>query len=160
MTISSVLRTVRKMGRRGTASWVALYARLSLGSAFLSAVASRFGLWHGTVTLRYFGDFIAYTAQVNSFLPSRSIPTVAWTATCAETLLGVLLVGGWWLRWTSLFAAVLLVLFGGAMGISLGIKSPLDYSVFSASSAAALLAVYAHRTTPSSYGNTSEKTSC
>jgi hypothetical protein len=39
-------------------------------------------------------------------------------------------------------AATLLFLFGTAMAISFGIKSPLDYSVFSASAAAVLLAVY------------------
>jgi hypothetical protein len=35
---------------------------------------------------------------------------------------------------------LLLALFGTAMAISFGIKSPLDYSVFSASAAALLLA--------------------
>jgi len=33
-------------------------------------------------------------------------------------------------------------LFGTAMAISFGIKSPLDYSVFSASAAALLVAIY------------------
>jgi putative oxidoreductase len=36
----------------------------------------------------------------------------------------------------------LLVLFGTAMAISFGIKAPLDYSVFSASACAVLLALY------------------
>jgi hypothetical protein len=40
---------------------------------------------------------------------------------------------------------VLLAIFGTAMAISFGIKSPMDYSVFSASAAAALLAVCARR---------------
>lgn len=38
-------------------------------------------------------------------------------------------------------SAALLALFGTAMAISFGIKSPLDYSVFSASAAALLLAL-------------------
>jgi uncharacterized membrane protein YphA (DoxX/SURF4 family) len=71
------------------------------------------------------------------------IPFLAWAATVAETSLGILLIVGLWPRWVSLASAVLLALFGVAMAISFGLKSPLDYSVFSASSAAALLAVRA-----------------
>lgn len=39
------------------------------------------------------------------------------------------------------FLLVLLAAFGAAMAISFGLKSPLDYSVFSASGAALLLAL-------------------
>jgi putative oxidoreductase len=42
-------------------------------------------------------------------------------------------------------SALLLVLFGIAMGISFGIKSPMDYSVFSASAGAVLLGLYGDR---------------
>jgi putative oxidoreductase len=48
---------------------------------------------------------------------------------------------GLWPRWTALASALLLILFGTAMAISFGAKSPLDYSVFSASTAAVLLAL-------------------
>jgi len=122
-----------------------LYARLALGAAFLSAVAARFGLWHGTFRMKYFLGFISYTAQVTSFMPAASIPYLAWAATVAETTLGVLLVAGLWPQWVSLGAAVLLATFGTAMAISFGLKSPLDYSVFSASGAAILLALQAPR---------------
>jgi len=37
---------------------------------------------------------------------------------------------GIWLRWAALGSSILLLLFGTAMAISFGIKSPLDYSVF------------------------------
>lgn len=117
-----------------------LYARTALGDAFLSAVASRFGLWDRTLDLRHFARFIEYTAEVNSFLPRTLIPLVAILATICETSLGILLIVGLWPRWVSLGSAVLLAMFGTAMAISFGIKSPLDYSVFSASAAAALLA--------------------
>jgi hypothetical protein len=69
------------------------------------------------------------------------IPAIAWTATIAETSLGILLIAGIWRRWTFLASAVLLALFGTAMAISFGLKSPLDYSVFSASGAATVLAL-------------------
>jgi len=47
-----------------------------------------------------------------------------------------------WPRGVALGIAVLLALFGITMAISFGIKSPLDYSVFSASAAAQLLALH------------------
>jgi len=52
---------------------------------------------------------------------------------------------GIWRVWVALGSAVLLILFGTAMAVSFGIKSPLDYSVFSASSAALLVAAYESR---------------
>lgn len=122
-----------------------LYARTALGAAFLSAVAGRFGLWHMTFDFKYFADFLEYAAEVNSFLPSAVIPLIGWIATVAETTLGVLLVLGLWPRWVSLGSAILLAMFGTAMAISFGLKSPMDYSVFSASGAAALLALHAAR---------------
>jgi uncharacterized membrane protein YphA (DoxX/SURF4 family) len=121
---------------------VRAYARIALGAAFLSAVAGRFGLWDRKIDMKYFFvDFFKYTAEVNSFLPAAMIPAIAWTATIAETSLGILLIAGIWRRWTFLASAVLLALFGTAMAISFGLKSPLDYSVFSASGAATVLAL-------------------
>ncbi|MFZ0882251.1 MAG: DoxX family protein [Candidatus Acidiferrales bacterium] len=120
-----------------------LYARVALGAAFLSGIADRFGLYSGrNVGYGNFAGFVAYTAKVNSFMPASTIPFLAWAATAAEFTLGVALILGVWPRWVALESALLLVLFGTAMAISFGIKSPLDYSVFSASAAAVLLALY------------------
>jgi putative oxidoreductase len=116
-----------------------LYARLALGCAFLSAVAARFGLWHDRGP-HPFAQFIRYTGEVNSFLPAVTYPFLAIFATIAETTLGIALIAGFRPRWTGLASAVLLAIFGIAMAISGGIKSPLDYSVFSATAAALLLA--------------------
>lgn len=116
-----------------------LYARFALGCAFLSAVAARFGLWHDRGP-HPFAEFIRYTGEVNSFLPAAMYPFLAVAATIAETTLGIALITGFRLRWTALASAILLAVFGIAMAISGGIKSPLDYSVFSASAAALLLA--------------------
>ena len=124
-----------------------LYARATLGIGFLSGIADRFGLWRGrNVGYGNFDGFIQYTAKVNSFMPASSILFLAWAATIAELVLGIFLLIGVWLRWTALASALLLILFGTAMAISFGPKSPLDYSVFSASGAALLLAVHARRT--------------
>lgn len=118
-----------------------IYTRLALGAAFLSGIADRFGLYGKNVGYGNFENFVRYTAQVNSFMPAFTIRFLAWAATVAELLLGLALVFGLWIRWTSLASAVLLAVFGIAMAISFGFKSPLDYSVFSASAAALLLAL-------------------
>jgi putative oxidoreductase len=132
----------------GTPNWErlgVLYGRIALGAAFLSGIVSRFGLYGKNVGYGNFANFVKYTAEVNSFMPAFSIPVLAWSATAAELVLGIALILGVWPRWVALASALLLALFGIAMAISFGIKSPLDYSVFSASGAALLLALYERR---------------
>jgi putative oxidoreductase len=117
-----------------------IYARLALGLAFLNGIAERFGLYGANVGYGNYANFVKYTGQVNAFMPTWSIPFLAGAATVAELVLGVLLVAGVWKRWVALGSAALLAIFGTAMAISFGPWSPLDYSVFSASAAALLLA--------------------
>jgi putative oxidoreductase len=127
----------------GLGAWQRLatfYARFALGAAFLSAVAARFGFWGENTGPDSFKHFIEYTGEVNSFMPAFTVPFLAWAATVLETCLGLALVLGIWPRVVAPAAAGVLALFGTAMAISFGLKSPLDYSVFSASAAALLLA--------------------
>jgi putative oxidoreductase len=120
-----------------------VYARVALGAAFLSGIADRFGLyWGRNVGYGNFAGFVAYTAKVNSFMPASTIPFLAWAATAGELFFGVALILGVWPRWIGLGSALLLALFGIAMAVSFGIKSPMDYSVFSASAAAVMVAVF------------------
>ena len=119
-----------------------MYARIALGAAFLSGIASRFGWWGAGVGYGSFAGFERYTAEVNAFMPAATIPFLAWAATAAELVLGTALVLGLWRRWTALGSAILLALFGLAMTVSQGVKSPLDYSVFSASACALALFVF------------------
>ena len=123
--------------------WAVVYARMALGAAFLSGIASRFGWWGKGVGYGNFANFQRYTAEVNSFMPAATIPFLAWSATAAELVLGVALVIGFRLRWAAIGSAALLLLFGVAMAISFGIKEPLDYSVFSAAGCALLLSIHA-----------------
>jgi len=135
-----------KPGRPDWLRWAALCARIALGAAFLSGIADRFGLYRGrNVGYGNFAGFMRYTAKVNSFMPPSTIPFLAWAATAAELFFGTTLILGIWRVWVALGSAVLLILFGTAMAISFGIKSPLDYSVFSAASAALLVAAYESR---------------
>lgn len=116
-----------------------VYARIALATPFLSGVADRFGLWGTRSSWKNFADFERYTAQVNSFLPLAVIPFLAWAATFFELVFGIALLFGIRVRLVAFGSAILLALFGTAMAISFGIKSPLDYSVFSASAGALLL---------------------
>ncbi|HJU83037.1 MAG TPA: hypothetical protein VJ600_02400 [Holophagaceae bacterium] len=121
-----------------------LYARIALSAAFLSGIASRFGLWGKGVGYGNFANFMKYTAQVNAFMPAATIPFLAWAATAAEFVLGIALLlplGPARMRWIGLASAGLLAVFGTAMALSFGPKETLDYSVFSASAAALLLAL-------------------
>ena len=123
-----------------------LYLRLALGASFLSGIADRFGFYRGrNVGYGNFAGFVHYAAKVNSFMPTFTIPFLAWAATVLEFSFGIALVFGIWLRWAALGSFLLLLLFGTAMAISFGIKSPLDYSVFSASAGALVLAFYEFR---------------
>jgi len=121
----------------------AVFLRLALGASFLSAVADRFGLWgrpgEAHVGWGDFTHFTAYTARLTSILPAYLAPMLAWTATILETLLGVALLIGIATRVAALLSGVLLLLFAMAMTFALGVKAPLDYSVFSASAGAFLL---------------------
>ena len=134
--------------RSGAPAWLAtlalLYARLALGTAFLSAVASRFGIWAGTPGFAAFEKFTTgYGAQTLSFVPPAAVPALIWCATVAEFTLGIALIAGFKLRWVALASAVLLAMFATSMAVSFGVKSPLEYSVYSASAAALLLAQHA-----------------
>jgi uncharacterized membrane protein YphA (DoxX/SURF4 family) len=121
-----------------------LYLRAALGLSLLSAVADRFGLWGApgrqNVAWGDFGHFVTYTATLNWFAPAGLIPVLAWGATIAETTLGIGLLIGIWTRIVALLSGTLLMVFALAMAFALGIKAPLDFSVFSASAGAFLLA--------------------
>ncbi len=121
-----------------------VYLRLTLGGGFLSAVADRFGWW-GTpgepgVAWGNWHNFVNYTAQVNSFLPGSVAPSLAFTATILEIILGVLLLTGVATRLAALGTSLLTALFALALSFSFGPKSAIDYAVFVCSAGGLLLA--------------------
>jgi len=122
-----------------------VFLRLALGASFLSAVADRFGLWgaFGQPNIAWgdFTHFTAYTAKINWFVPQAAVPVLARTATLAELLLGLALILGLYVRFAAVLSGILLLLFAVPMTFALGVKAPLNYSVFSASASAFLLAV-------------------
>jgi uncharacterized membrane protein YphA (DoxX/SURF4 family) len=121
-----------------------VFLRCALGSSLLSAVADRFGLWGAFgkphVAWGTFSRFTTYTGQLNWFLPQSTIPALAILSTAAETILAILLLLGWQTRITALLSGILLLSFALTMTGTLGVKAPLDASVFSAAGGALLLA--------------------
>ncbi len=121
----------------------ALALRVALAAGFLSAVADRFGLWgEPSAPGIAWGDwshFIAYTAKLNWFLPRSLIQPVGVLATLLETILAIGLLAGYWPRCFAFASSGLLLLFALSMTVAIGVKPPLNYSVYTASAAAALL---------------------
>ena len=122
-----------------------VFLRLTLGAAFLSAVADRFGLWGArgepSVAWGDFDRFVAYTGTINPYAPDALVPVLAWTATLAEVALGVALILGLFTRTAAWLSCVLLLLFGLGMTMGTGLKSALDASVLSAAAGAFALSV-------------------
>ena len=138
MRTPSVIRVVR----------IAL--RVSLAAAFLSAVADRFGWWEpfGQSSWGSMGAFADYTHQLVPFATGWLLTAIVWTATATESTLGVLLLTGWWPKVVGAAACLVLIVFGTAMAVSLGVEAPLSYSVFSAASAAAAYAILGTTSSP------------
>jgi uncharacterized membrane protein YphA (DoxX/SURF4 family) len=118
--------------------------RAALGVGFLSAVADRFGWWgpFGVPNVDWgnFPRFLEYTQRINWFVPAEWILTLGIIATVAEIVLGLLLLIGWYTRVAALLSALLLLTFGVAMMFGLGVKAPLNYSVFTGMGGSLLLA--------------------
>ena len=118
--------------------------RYGLGLGFLSAVADRFGLWGAfgqpNVEWGNFSRFLAYTQTLNWYVPAAIIPTLGIIATSAETLFGLLLLVGWHTRSAARLSGLLLLTFGTAMTLALGVKAPLNFAVLTGVGGAFLLA--------------------
>ena len=124
--------------------YATIYLRLALGTAFLSAVADRFGVWGKSgathVAWGNFHNFLLYAGKLNPWFPARWIPAIGWIATVCEIAFGIALIVGFRTRIAAFLSGLLTLAFALGMAFGLGIKAPLDYSVFTASAASFLLA--------------------
>jgi hypothetical protein len=84
---------------------------------------------------------VLYTCKLNWFFPAPAVQALAWISTVLETALGAALLPGLFPRLAAPMCGVLLLLFALPMTLALGIKAPLDASVFTASAGAFLLPV-------------------
>lgn len=123
---------------------IILLLRISLGTAFLSAVSDRFGFWGAPgepgVAWGNWENFIDYTGMLSFGAPAEIVELMGYAATFLEVILGILLIIGFKTKVAAYGSGLLLLLFAMAMALNIGIKTPLDYSVFSAAFAAFLLA--------------------
>lgn len=111
--------------------------RITLSIGMLSAVADRFGIWSQELSAwGNWQNFLAYTQQLNPWIPSSLISTVGGTATFLEVLFGIGLLTPVKTSEIAKGTGVLLLLFGISMATFLAIKAPLDYSVFVGAAAA------------------------
>lgn len=118
-----------------------LFLRLSISVTMLSAVADRLGFWGKNSAWGNWENFEAYTRKLTFFLPESLSIFSAYTATFFELLFPVLLLLGWKTRMAACGSCFLLLVFALSMTVALGIKAPLDYSVWVGSAGAFLLAV-------------------
>jgi uncharacterized membrane protein YphA (DoxX/SURF4 family) len=124
------------------AKLIKLFLRLTISAGFLSAVADRFGWWSKEVSAwGNWENFVAYTQTINPRIPSAMIPTLAIIATVAEIIFALLLIIGFKTELFAKLSGYLLLLFGLSMALSIGLKAPLDYSVFSACAGAFALSL-------------------
>lgn len=121
---------------------IKLFLRLSIATAFLSAVADRFGMWSKEVSVwGNWNSFLEYTQVINPWFPNTIIPTLGWVVTAAEIIFAVFLIVGFRTELIAKLSGYLLLIFALSMTFSIGIKAALDYSVFTASAAAFALSL-------------------
>lgn len=122
----------------------ALVTRWALALGYLSAVADRFGLWGQPGAPRViwgaWEPFVTYTGKLNGYAPPALVAFLAIAATAAEILIAIALLAGWRVRVVALASAAMAATFALAMTLSLGVKAPLDFSVFTVAAASLLLA--------------------
>lgn len=118
-----------------------LFLRLALAVTMLSAVADRFGFWGANSAWGNWVNFEAYTRKLTFFLPESLSIVSAYAATFFEIIFPLMLLVGWKIRIAAYGAGFLLLVFALSMTIALGVKAPLDYSVWVGSAGAFLLAV-------------------
>lgn len=117
-----------------------LFLRLAISVSMLSAVADRFGFWEKNSAWGNWENFENYTKQLTFFLPESLSVFSAYSATFLEILFPLILILGFKTKIASYGIGFLLLIFALSMTVSLGVKAPLDYSVWIGSAAAFLLA--------------------
>ncbi len=121
--------------------YIKILLRLSIGTAFLSAVADRFGYWPESVSVwGNWENFLGYVAILNPWFPDNAASLLGIVATGAEIVFGVTLLVGLKTEQMAKWSGILLLIFALSMTFSTGVKGPLDYSVFTAAAASFALA--------------------
>lgn len=120
-----------------------LILRYALGITFLTPVSDRLGILGpigaGNVEWGNWGNFIDYTSTLMPFLDRPMVNVMGGIATVAESVIGILLIVGYKTKYAALASCLLTLVFILFMSIFVGIQKPINYGVFTASSASLLL---------------------
>ena len=121
-----------------------LLLRIALGVGFIVTVSDRTGLLgpFGTRNIEWgnWESFIDYTGTLMPFLDRPAVNIMGGIATLAEAVIGILLIAGLQTRAAAIASCLLTLIFALAMAIFLGIKAPINFSVFTVITASLLLA--------------------
>ena len=99
-------------------------------------------IWSKERILGKFRSFRGVHGRGDVSLPQFIDSVVCVGSYSRGTLFGILLIAGFKIRMASVLSGLLLLSFAIGMVTGLGIKTPFDYSVFSAAAAAFLLAFW------------------
>jgi putative oxidoreductase len=120
-----------------------LLLRIALGVGFIVTVSDRLGLLgpFGTRNIEWgnWSSFIDYTGTMMPFLGRPAVNVMGGIATFAEAVIGILLIIGFKTRLAAISSCILTLIFALAMTIFLGIKAPINFSVFTVITASLLL---------------------
>lgn len=120
-----------------------LLLRIALGVSFISTVSDRIGLLgpFGTRNIEWgnWDSFIDYTTTMMPFLDRPTVNIMGGIASLAEAIIGILLIIGFKTRTAAIASCLLTLIFALAMTVFLGIKAPINFSVFTVISASLLL---------------------
>ena len=121
-----------------------LLLRITLGIGFLTPVFDRLGFL-GTFGGRNiewgnWENFINYTGTLMPFLARPAVNVMGGIATCAEAILGILLIVGFKTRQAAIGSCLLTLAFATSMSIFIGIKAPINFATFPFCAASLLLA--------------------
>jgi uncharacterized membrane protein YphA (DoxX/SURF4 family) len=117
-----------------------LFLRFAIAVTMLSAVVDRFGFFGKNSAWGKWENFEKYTRQLTFFLPEILSTFSAYAATFLEIIFPLMLIFGFKTKTAAYGTGFLLLIFALSMTIALGLKAPLDYSVWVGSAAAFLLA--------------------
>lgn len=129
-----------------SANYAQFFLRIALALSFLSATADRFGFWgkpgDSGVSWGNWQNFVNYSNTLNFFVPASVGEVLAIIATVLEIILALFLLLGFKTKFSAIISGLLLTAFALLMSISVGIKAPFDYSVWTGAAAYFLLSTF------------------
>lgn len=120
-----------------------LLLRLALGLTFLTPVLDRLGilgpLGKGNIEWGDWEHFINYTQKLMPYFDRSMTNVMGGIATVVELVIAVLLIIGYKTKYAALVSSLLTLTFILFMSTSIGIQRPINFGVFTATTASFLL---------------------